>query len=167
MSDLRLRNRHRIREKEVRAFNDVLEEDLGIRPFPEEGAVDQADAGELDVLILGGKIVAFLLEEDEGTKLILSVRGLLEHRPRKHHVTVDMGAVPFVHNGADVMAPGIVDADPDIEPGDIVWVRDERNEQPLAVGRATVTGEEMAASNQGVSVATLHHVGDEYWDLRA
>lgn len=167
MGDLRLRNRHRIREKDVRRFNDVLEEDLGIRPFPEEGAVDRADAGELDVLILDGKIVALLLDEDGETKLILSVRGLLEHRPGKHHVTVDMGAVPYVHNGADVMAPGIVDADPGIEPGSIVWVRDERNEQPLAVGRAAVSGEEMVASGQGVAVETLHHVGDEYWELRA
>jgi PUA domain protein len=76
-----------------------------------------------------------------------------------------MGAVKFVYNGADVMAPGIVEADPAIAIGDFVWVRDERNRQPLAVGEALMSGPEMAAAERGKSVKSLHHVGDDVWKL--
>jgi PUA domain protein len=78
-------------------------------------------------------------------------------------VTVDMGAVPHVANGADVMAPGITEADPAIRAGDLVWVRDERNRRPLAVGRALVDGPAMPRGKKGKAVETLHHVGDALW----
>jgi len=94
---------------------------------------------------------------------VLSVRGLLKWPATKRWVTVDMGAVPYVYNGADVMAPGIVEADPAIAVGDLVWVRDEKNRRPLAVGAALMTGAEMAAAEKGKSVKAVHHVGDEYW----
>jgi len=78
---------------------------------------------------------------------------------------VDMGAVKFVYNGADIMAPGIVEADPGIAVGNLVWVRDERNRQPLAVGEALMSGSEMAASEKGKAVKSIHHVGDDLWAL--
>ena len=63
------------------------------------------------------------------------------------------------------MAPGIVDADPAIRPGDLVWVRDERNLRPLAIGEALMSGPEMVASEKGKAVASIHHVGDPLWKL--
>src|SRR5207249_10774681 len=93
------------------------------------------------------------------------VRGLLAFPAGRRYVTVDMGAVRFVYNGADGMAPGIVDADPGIAPGDLVWVRDEKNRRPLAVGEALISGPEMVASEHGKAVRTLHHVGDPLWKL--
>jgi len=78
---------------------------------------------------------------------------------------VDMGAVKFVYNGADVMAPGIVKADASIAIGDFVWVRDERNLRPLAVGEALMSGAEMGASEKGKSVRSIHHVGDDLWRM--
>jgi len=76
-----------------------------------------------------------------------------------------MGAVRFIYNGADVMAPGIVDADPGIRAGDIVWVRDEKNGRPLAIGRAIMDGPTMAREEKGKATQTIHHVGDEIWRL--
>ncbi len=92
-----------------------------------------------------------------------TVRGLLRTPVTRRYVTVDMGAVPYVTNGADVMAPGIVDADPHIEEGQIVWVRDERNLMPLAVGRALLPGQQMLVANRGKAVDTIHYVGDWLW----
>src|SRR2546427_119836 len=83
----------------------------------------------------------------------------------KRAVTVDMGAVRFIYNGADVMAPGIVDADPGIRAADIVWVRDEKNGRPLAIGRAIMDGPTMAREEKGKAIQTIHHVGDEIWRL--
>ena len=93
------------------------------------------------------------------------MRGLLAYPAKKRWVTVDMGAVKFVYNGADVMAPGIVDADPSITPSDLVWVRDEKNLRPLAIGEALTSGPEMVASEKGKAVNSIHHVGDALWKL--
>jgi len=76
---------------------------------------------------------------------------------------VDMGAVPYVTNGADVMGPGIVEVDPDIKEGDMVWIRDMTHKRPLAIGKALVSAEVMAAKAPGKAIKNLHFVGDKIW----
>ena len=87
--------------------------------------------------------------------------GAIELAPSKRLVVVDAGAVRFVVNGADIMKPGIVSADPEIAVGDLVIVMEERHKKPLAVGRALVAGCEM--KGEGKAVKSLHHVGDIIW----
>jgi PUA domain protein len=76
-----------------------------------------------------------------------------------------MGAVVFITKGADVMAPGITDADPMIKKDDLVWICDEKHRKPLAIGIAIMTGEEMKTKKTGKAVKTLHFVGDRLWML--
>ncbi len=128
---------------------------------PEETPIDQADAGEMRVLLRHDEAFALVV----GEAIVPTVRGLLAVPATKRHVTVDMGAVPFVYNGADVMAPGIVDADSAIRVRDLVWVRDEKNRRPLAVGRALMDGPTMARKERGKAMETIHHVGDDLWRL--
>ena len=78
---------------------------------------------------------------------------------------VDMGAVKFVTNGADVMAPGIVDADLDIEDGNSVWICDQQHRKPLAVGSALMNGEDMKNKSSGKAVKIIHYIGDELWNF--
>jgi len=158
---VRIRNRQRLRRKEVAEFAGQLETAFGCRVFDPEQPIDLAEAGPNRVLLVDGKAMALLL----GERLALTVRGAIAYRPTRRHVTVDMGAVKFVYNGADVMAPGIVEADPAIAVGDFVWVCDERNRQPLAVGEALMTGAEMNVAETGKSVKSFHHVGDDLWKL--
>ncbi len=138
-----------------------LRASVGSSPFSGVDQVDRAEGRGFDVLHAGGSIVAIIVGEEP----FPTVRGLLTSPGTRRYVTVDMGAVPHVYNGADVMSPGIVDADTAIESGDLVWIRDERNLRPLAVGRALLTGQEMVASKHGKAVETLHHVGDWLWKL--
>lgn len=121
--------------------------------------MDMAQGPEYDVIFVNGKVLGLVYE---GTPF-LTVRGLLEYGATKRFVTVDMGAVKFIYNGADVMGPGIVGADPCIAPGDLVWVRDEKNLVPLAVGQALISGPEMASKPKGKAVRSIHHVGDKLW----
>lgn len=159
MAEKRFRRRKRLREKETAALVEALEAAFGRAPFGPEDDVDRAEGEGIDALYAHGEIVALLVE---GTP-VPSVRGLLRATPTRRAVTVDAGAVPHVYNGADVMAPGIVEADPTIAEEDLVWVRDEKNGVPLAVGRALLPGRGMAAAERGRAVATLHHVGDAIW----
>ncbi len=161
MVTLRFRKRRRLRRKEVVTLQESLKAGFGASPLPPDANVDRAEGSTYDVIYEGGDIVALLVDEVP----VPSVRGLLRDPPPRRHVTVDAGAVPFVYNGADVMAPGIVGADPTIEPGDLVWVRDEANGVPLAVGRALLSGTAMTAERKGKAVESLHHVGDRLWKL--
>ncbi|WP_305513947.1 MULTISPECIES: RNA-binding protein [unclassified Methanobrevibacter] len=80
-------------------------------------------------------------------------------------VTVDMGAIRFVSNGADIMSPGIVDASDGIEAGDIVLIIDETHGKPLAIGISLIDGEEMVENDSGKAIETKHYVGDEIWNF--
>jgi PUA domain protein len=99
-----------------------------------------------------------------GEEPFLTVSGANRHPPDRHLVTVDAGAVSFVANGADVMRPGIVEADPTIEAGDLVCVREETHGKVLAVGRALTDGSSMLGDS-GRVIETVHHVGDALYAL--
>jgi PUA domain protein len=147
-----------LREKESAELHAKLTAIAGAPVWKETAAVEEAEFMELKVLVVDNHVLGLY---DNG-EAFLTVRGLLAHRPALRYVTVDMGAVKFVANGADIMAPGIVEADPAVQPGDFVWIRDERNKQPLAVGRALVPGAAMVRG-KGKAVKSVHHLGDKLW----
>ena len=158
---LRLRRRQRLRRKEAQAIVEQLKGSLGIEIAGAEEPIDTAEADGWHVILVKDTSIGFIFND----RPFLTVRGLLALRPERLFVTVDMGAVRFVYNGADIMAPGVVDADRAIRVGDLVWVRDEKNKQPLAVGEALLTGEEMIAAESGKAVKSVHHVGDNLWKI--
>lgn len=156
---LKVRNRARLREKESDQAALDLERALGARPWPAGTHVDKGESQRGEVLLVKNRVAAFWAE----ATLVPTVRTLLECKPTGGYVTVDMGAVKFVNNGADVMGPGIVAADPALQVGGVCWVRDERNQRPLATGLALVPGAGMA-KQPGKKVKSLHWVGDELWN---
>ena len=89
----------------------------------------------------------------------------LEALDRLPSMIVDMGAVPHIVNGADVMRPGIKDFRGEFNEGDFVVVRDERNLRPLAVAIALVGLEECRAMKRGKVAKNIHHVNDRIWKL--
>ena len=161
MTELRLRKRHRLRQKEIAAVSGALDSALGTRTFSERDVVDMAEGPEYHVVFVNGKILAFSI----GGVPFLTVRGLLAYGATKKFVTVDMGAVKFVYNGADVMGPGVVACDTSIAEGDLVWIRDVKNLRPLAIGKAVVSGEVMSRKEKGKVVESVHHVGDKLWEI--
>lgn len=161
MVEPHLRRRARMRAKDAKRFIDALDASFGIgAALPE--SVEKADAGDRAVLVADGRVLAFIFDDEQ---VIPTCHLLMKARPAKAFVTVDMGAVRFVNNGADTMAPGITDADEAIQVGDFVWIRDEKNGVPLGVGEAMMTGPQMAAERKGKAVKAMHHVGDDWWNL--
>ncbi|MEF8832113.1 MAG: RNA-binding protein [Candidatus Thermoplasmatota archaeon] len=157
---MELKNQHRLKDKEVKRYSEELKDKLGDSLFDPEEPVDIADTEEGEVVILDKELVATFFDG----KIFPTIEGLLTIEPTRRFVTVDMGAVEFVYNGADIMAPGIVDADEKISEGDLVWIREVEHEKPLAVGRALTHGKEMIESEEGKVVKNLHHVGDGKFD---
>jgi len=126
---------------------------------PLKGALELIETAGQTLILLNGMPVALCIDHAP----FFTVRGAMELEPQRHLVTVDMGAVQFIRNGADVMSPGIIHADEDIRPQDFVVVIDERYKKPLGVGVALITGSEMIRHTKGKAVRILHHVGDKIW----
>jgi len=161
MVKYRIKNRHRFKEKQIRALRSELKSIYGMEPDLSSHPVDGARWGDWDVVLLANDIICMRTKDG----LSYSVKGLLSFAPESWSVTVDMGAVPYVYNGADVMSPGIVEADQNIAVGNLVWVRDQKNRRPLAVGRALISGADMVEATSGKAIETLHHVGDPLWEF--
>ena len=159
VSEIRVRKRKRLRERELRALTDALAESTGVQVLSPKDVVDTAEGPECELVFVNNVIEGLIVEG----KPFLTVRGLLRHEATRRYVTVDMGAVPYVTNGADVMSPGIVEVDPEVREGDLVWIRDVTHKRPLAIGKALVPAEVMAAKAPGKAIKNLHFVGDRIW----
>jgi len=79
-------------------------------------------------------------------------------------VIVDMGAIPYVCNGADVMAPGIEEVRGEFEKDALLIIRDVQHGKALGVGMALDSSEGMKEMKRGKAVVNLHYVGDKLWE---
>jgi len=164
MSEMRVKNRHQLREKEIKAIADELEATFGeeARKLVEGKRVEKAEMiDKTELILVDGEPLLMMIEG----RPFPTVKGALKMRPKKKRVVVDFGAVKAISQGADVMAPGIVDVDEDVQRGDLVIIVDEIHRRPLAIGRALVSRDRMMGQ-RGKAVKSIHHVGDRIWKLR-
>jgi PUA-domain protein len=80
-------------------------------------------------------------------------------------VVVNMGAIPHVCNGADVMAPGITNVKGDFGKDEFVVVIDEQHQKPLAIGISLYDSATIKNMKHGKTLKTAHFVGDDLWRL--
>jgi len=81
------------------------------------------------------------------------------------NVMVDMGAVKFVCNGANIMRPGITKFT-EFEKGQIVCVVEESQKKFLAVGISCTSSSEMESSQKGEVIKNMHYISDKFWESR-
>jgi PUA domain protein len=154
--------RHHLRSDAVAEIAEALEARLGVTLSADTvEEVELADS-DRDVVLVDGEALVFY---DQGDPF-LTVKGANAYPPDRRVVTVDAGAVEFVSSGADVMRPGIVDADESIEAGDLVVIAEETHGKVLAIGRARVDGDELLG-DAGKVIDSVHHVGDDLYGLSA
>ncbi len=79
-------------------------------------------------------------------------------------IVVDMGAIPHICNGADVMRPGIREIQGEFEAGDAILVKDMRFGKPIAIGIAEASSESMREMSKGKAARNVHFVGDRFWN---
>ncbi len=155
---MKIKSRHHLKGSDARKIiakiEPFLEDPSSLRQSSLEMAV--SDEG-VDLIFIEGRPLLMIVEDQP----FFTVLGAIEMMPYKRLVVVDSGAVRFVVNGADIMKPGIVSADPEIAVGNLVVIVEERHNKPLAIGRALVAGTEM--KGEGKAVKSLHHVGDAIW----
>jgi PUA domain protein len=92
---------------------------------------------------------------------LLSFTEFIDTAPK---VTVDMGAIPFVCKGANVMAPGIRRIVGEFSKGDLLVVNDEKKKKTLALGESMFDVASFKETKKGPVIKTLHYVSDKYWN---
>ncbi len=91
-----------------------------------------------------------ILQIEETYRPGLSQLSLLEKCP---HVLVDMGAVKFMCNGANVMRPGITSYS-EFDKEQVVCVIEESQHKFLAVGKSLVPSSELETMEKGEVIKT-------------
>ena len=92
---------------------------------------------------------------------LLSEDAILE---KLANVIVDMGAVKFMCNGANVMRPGIKKYT-EFKKGDIVCVSEESQNKFISVGKAIMDSSELENVSKGEIIKNMHYVSDRYWEI--
>ncbi len=79
------------------------------------------------------------------------------------NVMVDMGAVKFMCNGANVMRPGITKYT-QFEKDSLVCIIEESQHKFLAVGKSCVPSTDMESMSKGEVIKNMHYISDKYWE---
>jgi PUA domain protein len=111
------------------------------------------------IYIVNAKPVMF--KTVEGFLPLLGFTEFVEAAPK---VTVDMGAIPFVCKGANVMAPGIRRVEGEFSKKDLVVIIDEKYGKALALGESMLEASIFKETKNGSVIKTLHYVSDKYWN---
>ncbi|HMK16286.1 MAG TPA: RNA-binding protein [Methanomicrobiales archaeon] len=163
MAVLTVKKRHTIRKDELSELFALLRQEIG----------DAAEKFRSDRVELAEMEAPFQLYLVDRKPLLMrrdgwvfpTVRGAIERPFDRRTIAVDMGAVPFLAKGADVMRPGVVSVTDDVKKGSPAIVVDERHRKPLAVVVALLDGPAIRAEAKGKMAKTIHHVGDLLWAL--
>ena len=156
-----VKNRHRLKSRDIRNIINDLKKSFNCNFFNEKSLVEVGFFNDTK-MILVDKIPCFFYYEDT---IFFTLQGLNIYKPSNKFIVVDMGAVKFVTNGADIMTPGIKEFDDEIKENDQVWICDEKNRKPLSVGISLLSAEEMSKKEKGKAVKNIHYVGDSLWNL--
>ncbi len=163
--DVSIKTRAFLDKKRTRAFKEEMTKKFGDRVADyitenvEEGVLDNGGA-----VILIKKEPRFFKEKGQDAEWIPFVDVAREIRMKR--VVIDQPAVPYISGGADVMRPGIVKVDDDIVKDDFVAIVDQKNQVPIAIGKAMYSAADITAMDKGKAIKTVHHAGDKYWALK-
>jgi len=154
--------RNFLREKEathlLNTFAQKLKFDIKQLLDSSKPKIEVAEVGTAKIYYVNGRpLVASIEDALIPTLLFEQALTLL---PK---ITVNMGAVPYICNGADLMAPGIVKIEGTFTTGEYALVVDERHGKPLALVVALADSQAMRSLKRGKVAKNVHYVGDGLW----
>lgn len=155
--------KHSLKSKQVKQILNEVSEKLKVNvealfgPKPKVEIVE-SDVG--NVYLINDKPLFFNVEKKVIPTLLF--QGFVS---RASKIVVDMGAIPYVCNGADIMAPGIVRVEGEFSKGDLVLVVDEKHGKPIAMGESLHDSANVRNAKQGAVIKNVHFVSDKIWNF--
>jgi len=163
---MNIKQRHFIKSSEIKTLKaDILKQyDQGFidQIFPGKSKIEVIYTEAGDILYAINNVLK-LWKSDHGYLPVLTL--LLSKQVKLKTIVVDMGAIRFVTNGADIMRPGITKIDPSIKKDEIVRIADESHDKTLAVGKTMYNAQEMESIKKGKVVKNLHTIKDSVWNF--
>ena len=122
----KIKNKHRLKHKEIRSLEHQLKNNLSTKISIDNRIVESGKIENIEFIFLDSEPCFFIKDNT----CFFTIIGIQKINPTERFVIVDMGAIKFVTNGADVMAPGIVKADPVIQKNDSIYSFRTSTENP-------------------------------------
>lgn len=157
---MKIKKRYHLKKKKVKEIKNELKEYSSI--IPDKANVEMLETDHNLFILINDQPYIILINN----KPFPTLKAAIDNNIHGKQVVVDMGAVKFMANGADVMSPGIVATDENIDKDDIVIIVDENHQRPLAIGISLIIGSEMVKNDKGKAVKTIHFIGDDIWNLQ-
>lgn len=155
--------RYPLKSKEARAIlsqaSNMLRIDVGSM-FGSQSKIEVFESEWTQIFLVNGRPLLFKNEN-----ILLPTLFFIEVLEKLARTVVDMGAVPYVCKGADIMAPGIVRIEGEFGKGELVVVVDVKHGKPLSLGESLLDSTSARTVKQGVVVKNLHYVSDRFWQL--
>ncbi len=158
----KIKKRHSLRKRDIRKIKNYIKENFTEDLVP-DGEYETCKLTGGDEVILVDRSPQFWIQD---ATIIPSLKMFTEKSIKDftNYVIVDMGAVPHIANGADVMAPGIVEIG-EFESDEFVFVGDEEHGKILSIGVALMGSGKISGKEEGKVVKTVHYAGDEFWEF--
>jgi PUA-domain protein len=154
--------RYFLKARESKELLDKASKRLNInleQVFGDKANVEMVQTESIKLFLTNGKPI--LAQTGENIYPTLTFKEFLDHAPK---ITVDMGAVPYICKGANVMAPGIRGFNGQFQKGDLVTITDEKHGKPIALGETLYDTEQAKSVKQGIIIKNIHYVGDKTWN---
>ncbi|HJJ96056.1 MAG TPA: RNA-binding protein [Methanocorpusculum sp.] len=163
MAELTIKKRHAIKKSQLSSLMKKLGESIG-------GDAALYDAPMIEIAETASKFNIYIIDKkplimEQDTWAFPTLRGAVLRPFSGRRIVVDMGAVPYMINGADVMRPGIVSVTDDVVAGSPALVVDESHDKPLAVVIPLYDAAGIIALEKGKAAKNMHYIGDELWNL--
>ena len=128
--------------------------------FGSQSQTEVIESERVRIFLINGRPLLF-----ENENVVLPTLLFSEALRKLPKIIVDMGAVPYVCKGADVMAPGIVRIEGEFGRGQLLVVADVKHGKLLSLGESLVDSTSARTMKQGPIVKNLHYVSDKFWQL--
>ncbi len=149
-----------LKDRDSKPLIESLKKLGGHQDISHKSRVELEAVKDAEVVFVDGEPLAFL-KKGELIPVLVN-QAALETLPR---VVVDMGAIPHVVGGADVMAPGIRSVKGVFSAGQLLVVVDEKHGKHLAIGKGLLDSATLGNTRKGKVVENLHYVGDPIWEV--
>lgn len=149
-----------LKDRDAKPLIEELNKIPGMGQLSHKARVETETVKSSEIAFVDGRPIAF--KRDGEVVPVLTNVTAIEKMPR---ITVDMGAVPHVVGGADIMAPGIRRVDGVFGENALAVVVDEKHGKFLAVGRSILSSEKLSGTKKGKTIINLHYVGDPIWEI--
>lgn len=155
--------RHFLKAKEAKSILNGASEKLKVdfkQIFKDKVDMELIETNFADILLVNHKPILVGIQGKIFPTLLFNE--IFDLMPK---AVVDMGAVPHVCNGANVMAPGIVRFEGEFKKGDLVLVVDEKHGKTIAIGEVAYNSDAAKKARQGTVVTNFHFIGDRIWSF--